>query len=110
MVDHVCRLTWQHPIFPANRQVPGRECWGLDPSAIPKTKKPLLAQCPRPRPALPTRWPTDPTIYRFYEALQVYGGRRLKELIPSSLATAIMTAINFTSDLAKKSRTRPAIA
>lgn len=46
--------------------------------------------------------PTDPTIYRFYEALQVYGGA-IKELIHEQFGDGIMSAINFSLDLQKKS-------
>ncbi len=38
--------------------------------------------------------PTDPTIYRFYEALQVYGPA-LKALIHEDFGDGIMSAINF---------------
>ena len=38
--------------------------------------------------------PTDPTIYRFYEALQVYGPA-LKSLIHEDFGDGIMSAINF---------------
>ena len=50
------------------------EMLGLDESMVP-----VLASVPM-RGGLPTAVPTDPTIYRFYEALQVYGGA-IKELI-----------------------------
>ncbi len=52
--------------------------------------------------------PTDPTIYRFYEALQVYGGA-IKELIHEQFGDGIMSAINFSVDV-QKSRTPPATA
>ncbi|MGO8767893.1 MAG: cyanase [Mycobacterium sp.] len=47
------------------------------------------------------RVPTDPTVYRFYEALQVYGGA-IKELIHEQFGDGIMSAINFSVDLQKK--------
>ena len=47
---------------------------GLDESALP-----VLSSVPM-RGGLPSAVPTDPTIYRFYEVLQVYGGA-IKELI-----------------------------
>ena len=50
----------------------------------------------------PLAVPTDPTIYRFYEALQVYGGA-IKELIHEQFGDGIMSAINFSVDLQKKS-------
>ena len=46
--------------------------------------------------------PTDPTIYRFYEVLQVYGGA-IKELIHEQFGDGIMSAINFSVDVEKKS-------
>lgn len=68
---------------------------GLDESAVP-----VLAAPPM-RAALPTAVPTDPTIYRFYEALQVYGGA-LKEVIAEQFGDGIMSAINFSLDVQKK--------
>jgi cyanate lyase len=38
---------------------------------------------------------TDPTIYRFHEALQVYG-EAIKELVHEEFGDGIMSAINFT--------------
>lgn len=38
--------------------------------------------------------PTDPTIYRLYEIVQVYGPA-LKELIHEEFGDGIMSAINF---------------
>src|SRR5437588_2605743 len=59
-------LLGQHPI-PAELGTVLVDMLGLDQSVIP-----LLAAVPT-RGGLPTAVPTDPTIYRFYEALQVYG-------------------------------------
>ena len=61
---------------------------------------PVLAAAPM-RGGLPTSVPTDPTIYRFYEALQVYGGA-LKEVIAEQFGDGIMSAINFSLDVQKK--------
>lgn len=44
---------------------------------------------------------TDPTIYRFHEALDVYG-EALKELIHEEFGDGIMSAINFSVDFAKE--------
>jgi cyanate lyase len=71
------------------------EMLGLDESAVP-----VLASVPM-RGGLPTAVPTDPTIYRFYEALQVYGGA-IKESIHEQFGDGIMSAINFSVDVAKK--------
>jgi cyanate lyase len=50
------------------------------------------------RGALETPVPTDPTIYRFYEVLQVYGPT-IKELIHEEFGDGIMSAINFRLDV-----------
>jgi cyanate lyase len=50
------------------------------------------------RGALETVVPTDPTIYRFYEVLQVYGPT-IKELIHEQFGDGIMSAINFRLDI-----------
>ena len=44
--------------------------------------------------------PTDPTIYRFYEVLHVYGPT-IKELIHEEFGDGIMSAINFRLDVAR---------
>ncbi|GAB2809287.1 cyanase [Actinoallomurus bryophytorum] len=50
------------------------------------------------RGALETAVPADPTIYRFYEVLQVYGPT-IKELIHEEFGDGIMSAINFRLDI-----------
>jgi cyanate lyase len=49
----------------------------------------------------PTAVAADPTIYRFYEALRVYGPA-LKELIHEEFGDGIMSAINFSLSLERK--------
>src|ERR1700738_1323410 len=66
-------LLGQHPT-PSEQGHKLVELLGLDASVVP-----VLAAVPM-RGGLPTAVPTDPTIYRFYEVLQVYGGA-IKELI-----------------------------
>ena len=44
---------------------------------------------------------SDPTIYRFHEALSVYGPA-LKELIHEEFGDGIMSAINFKVDIARR--------
>jgi cyanate lyase len=44
---------------------------------------------------------TDPTIYRFYEVLQVYGPT-IKELIHEQFGDGIMSAINFKLDVTRR--------
>jgi len=71
---------------------------GLDRAVVP-----VLAAVPM-RGGLPAgeaHEPTDPTIYRLYEAVGVYGPA-LKELIHEQFGDGIMSAINFSVDLAKK--------
>ncbi|CAI3933922.1 cyanase [Commensalibacter communis] len=50
------------------------------------------------RGSLPTVVPTDPTIYRFYELVNVYG-TTFKELIHEEFGDGIMSAIDFKMDL-----------
>jgi cyanate lyase len=88
-------LLGQHPIPPELGTVLV-EMLGLDPTVVP-----VLAAVPM-RGGLPTAVPTDPTIYRFYEALQVYGPA-LKELIHEQFGDGIMSAINFSLDISRKS-------
>src|SRR6185312_12365812 len=87
-------LLGQHPI-PTELGKKLVEILDLDESAVP-----VLAAGPM-RGGLPTAVPTDPTIYRFYEALQVYGGA-IKELIHEQFGDGIMSAINFSVDLQKR--------
>ena len=87
-------LLGQHPI-PTELGKKLVEILDLDESAVP-----VLAAVPM-RGGLPTAVPTDPTIYRFYEALQVYGGA-IKELIHEQFGDGIMSAINFSMTLEKK--------
>ena len=49
----------------------------------------------------PTGPPTDPTVYRLYEAIQVYGPA-LKELIHEEWGDGIMSAINFEVDISRR--------
>ncbi|WP_330254416.1 cyanase [Nocardia sp. NBC_00565] len=53
------------------------------------------------RGALEAAVPTDPTIYRFYEVLQVYGPA-IKELIHEKFGDGIMSAINFKIDVDRR--------
>lgn len=45
--------------------------------------------------------PTDPLIYRFYEIVQVYG-TTLKAIIEEKFGSGIMSAIDFTMDVARR--------
>jgi cyanate lyase len=53
------------------------------------------------RGSLGTPVPVDPTIYRFYEVLQVYGPT-IKELIHEQFGDGIMSAINFRLDVRRE--------
>lgn len=87
-------LLGQHPI-PVQEARTLVDLLGLDEAAIP-----VLGGVPM-RGGLPTAVPTDPTIYRFYEALQVYGVA-VKELIHEQFGDGIMSAINFSVTVDKK--------
>lgn len=87
-------LLGQHPIPPELGKTLV-DMLGLDEAAVP-----VLAAVPM-RGGLPTAVPTDPTIYRFYEVLQVYGGA-IKELIHEQFGDGIMSAINFSVNVDKK--------
>lgn len=49
------------------------------------------------RGSIPGGIPTDPTIYRFYEMVQIYG-TTLKALVHEELGDGIISAINFKLD------------
>lgn len=60
----------------------------------------LLLQTIPLRGSIDDRVPTDPTIYRFYEILQVYG-TTLKMLVHEKFGDGIISAINFKLDVKK---------
>ena len=51
--------------------------------------------------SLPSAVPTDPLIYRFYELINVYG-TTIKELIHEEFGDGIMSAIDFSMDIARE--------
>ncbi|MGH3953593.1 cyanase [Mycobacteroides salmoniphilum] len=67
---------------------------GLDAGAVAQ-----LQTIPT-RGSIPGGIPTDPTIYRFYEMLQVYG-TTLKALVHEQFGDGIISAINFRLDVQK---------
>lgn len=67
---------------------------GLDEDAA------ALLQTIPTRGSIPGGVPTDPTIYRFYEMLQVYG-TTLKALVHEQFGDGIISAINFKLDVKK---------
>jgi cyanate lyase len=86
-------LLGQHPMTPAQAQAAG-SLLHLDPAVVE------ALQLQPTRGALDAAVPVDPTIYRFYEVLQVYGPT-IKELIHEQFGDGIMSAINFRLDVSR---------
>jgi cyanate lyase len=85
----------QHPF---SREEAERLAAMLD---LPAAAVPALEQIPS-RGALGAPVPVDPTIYRLYEVIQVYGPA-LKALIHEEFGDGIMSAINFRADVERVS-------
>ena len=83
----------QHAL-PQDAAVAVVDLLGLDSNAAQ-----LLQTIPT-RGSIPGGIPTDPTIYRFYEMLQVYG-TTLKALVHEQFGDGIISAINFKLDVKK---------
>ncbi|MDH6140228.1 MULTISPECIES: cyanase [Kitasatospora] len=83
----------QHPL-PEKSAKAVTELLDLDDDAA------LLLQTIPTRGSIPGGIPTDPTIYRFYEMLQVYG-TTLKALVHEQFGDGIISAINFKLDVKK---------
>ena len=83
----------QHPL-PEQSAKAVAELLGLDEDAA------LLLQSVPTRGSVPGNIPTDPTIYRFYEMLQVYG-TTLKALVHEQFGDGSISAINFKLDVKK---------
>jgi cyanate lyase len=81
----------QHP-FPRDTAEELAEILGL-----PEGTAVALEQIPT-RGGLDAAVPVDPTIYRLYELIQVYGPA-LKALIHEDFGDGIMSAINFHADI-----------
>ncbi|MET3133055.1 cyanate lyase [Oxalobacteraceae bacterium GrIS 1.11] len=86
-------LLGQHPL-PKQAALSVGDRLGLTPAAVA-----LLQEIPM-RGSLPAGIPTDPTIYRFYEIIQVYG-TTLKALLHEQFGDGIMSAIDFKLDVQK---------
>jgi cyanate lyase len=84
-------LLGQHPMSPAEAEA-AASLLDLGKDAVD------AFQLQPTRGALDTAVPVDPTIYRFYEVLQVYGPT-IKELIHEQCGDGIMSAINFRLDV-----------
>lgn len=86
-------LLGQHPV-PGETAAKAAELLGLDDDVVEALQlQPYRSPDPE---AL-----DDPTIYRFHEALAVYGPA-LKELIHEEFGDGIMSAINFKVDIARR--------
>ena len=68
--------------------------------ALPKEAIALLQATPY-KGSLPTAIPTDPLIYRWYEIVNVYG-TTIKQLIHEEFGDGIMSAIDFSMDIARE--------
>jgi cyanate lyase len=88
-------LLGQHPFPPEDAARVG-ELLGLDDEQVV-----VLTEVPTRGSFAPTGPPTDPTVYRLYEVLQVYGPA-LKELIHEEFGDGIMSAINFNLELERR--------
>lgn len=87
-------LLGQHPLDrDAAERV--RELLGLPDEVVP-----VLAEVPH-RGSWESVPPTDPTMYRVYEAVQVYG-TTIKELIHEDFGDGIMSAISFHLDVQRR--------
>ncbi|CDL86578.1 cyanase [Xenorhabdus cabanillasii] len=83
----------QHPLPAEVANIVGKKL-DLDSDAV------MLLQAIPVRGSIEDRIPTDPTMYRFYEMLQIYG-TTLKALIHEKFGDGIISAINFKLDVKK---------
>nr|WP_235916850.1 cyanase [Ciceribacter naphthalenivorans] len=86
-------LLGQHPL-PANAAKAVGKTLDLDDAAV------ALLQTVPVRGSIGNGLPTDPTIYRFYEIVQVYG-TTLKALVHEKFGDGIINAINFKLSIEK---------
>lgn len=86
-------LLGQHPL-PADAAKAVGKTLDLDDDAV------ALLQTVPVRGSLGNGVPTDPTIYRFYEIVQVYG-TTLKALVHEKFGDGIISAINFKLSIEK---------
>lgn len=90
----VAALLGQHPMSAAEATKAG-ELLGLDEEVV------QALQMQPYRGTGKQEIPTDPTIYRLYEAVDVYGAA-IKELIHEQFGDGIMSAINFKVDVQRR--------
>jgi cyanate lyase len=81
----------QHPFSPEEAEKV------VDRLGLPPEAATVLQQIPV-RGGLDAAVPVDPTIYRLYEVIQVYGPA-IKALIHEEFGDGIMSAINFRADV-----------
>lgn len=86
-------LLGQHPL-PADAAKAVGKTLDLDDAAV------ALLQTVPIRGSIGNGLPTDPTIYRFYEIVQVYG-TTLKALVHEKFGDGIISAINFKLSIEK---------
>ncbi|MEO7131655.1 MAG: cyanase [Dermatophilaceae bacterium] len=89
----VAALLGQHPMTEADAGTVG-QLLGLDDETVRDLQRPPY------RTGLGDS-ANDPTIYRFHEALAVYGPA-IKELIAEEFGDGIMSAINFKIDVSRR--------
>jgi cyanate lyase len=90
----VAALLGQHPVDAADGSTLATKL------GLPQDIVPILAAVPM-RGSRPRAVSTDPTIYRLYEVLQVYGPA-LKELIHEEFGDGIMSTVNFGISLKRR--------
>jgi cyanate lyase len=90
----VAALLGQHPV-PADAATTVGELLGLDADVVEALQTQPYRGSGR------QEIPTDPTLYRLYEALDVYGPA-LKELVHEEFGDGIMSAINFKVDVDRR--------
>jgi cyanate lyase len=90
----VAALLGQHPVGAEDAHIVG-DMLSLDPEVVE------ALQMQPYRGSFEEQVPSDPTLYRFYEALNVYGPA-IKELIHEEFGDGIMSAINFKMDVQRR--------
>lgn len=93
LVWTVAALLGKHPVPTDSAQTVG-EILGLDADVVAALQR-------QPYRIADVDLTSDPTVYRFHEALDVYG-QALKELIHEEFGDGIMSAINFSVDFSKQ--------
>ncbi|WP_411753822.1 cyanase [Serratia sp. (in: enterobacteria)] len=86
-------LLGQHPLPEQAARVVAAKL-DLDEDAV------CLLQTIPVRGSIPGGVPTDPTIYRFYEMVQIYGST-LRALVHEQFGDGVISAINFKLDIKK---------